>query len=120
LIKQLRERGVTVDATIVEAHERWINAGSASSWITSVEVTFTDVHGRTVQSSYTEQYARLCGKRPGQTIAIFYDPERPSMISPVDRQSGRPNDPRTMEVFWLGLGAIMLVALAVYFLIRAG
>jgi hypothetical protein len=75
-------------------------------------VSFTDTSGGLVRAAYTD-HARAGGKKAGQTIQIVYDPAKPTSISPVGP------DPRWLEVFFIGLGAVVLLGMSVYFAYRA-
>ena len=50
----------------------------------------------------------------GQTIQIVYDPAKPTSISPTGQ-----DDPRWLEVAVMGLGAVVLLGMSVYFAYRA-
>ena len=112
-IARVREHGLSANATITKVDEQFVHVPSGySGWHTAVTVSFTDTSGRTVRARYTET-ARAGGKKEGQTIQIVYDPAKPTSISPVEQ------DPRGVEVFFIGLGAVVLLGMSVYFAYRA-
>jgi hypothetical protein len=111
-IARVREHGLRANATITKVDERDVSFPAYSGWVTTVTVSFTDTSGRTVRARYTET-ARAGGKKDGQTIQIVYDPAKPTSISPVGQ------DPRWVDVFFGGLGVVILLGYSVYFAYRA-
>jgi hypothetical protein len=112
-IARVHEHGLSANATITKVDEQFVHVPSGySGWHTAVTVSFTDTSGRLVHAGYTD-YARAGGKKEGQTIQIVYDPAKPTSISPVEQ------DPRGVEVFFIGLGALVLLGMSVYRAYRA-
>ena len=113
-IVRVREHGSSANATITKVDEQYVHVPSGySGWHTAVTVSFTDTSGRPVRAVYTDP-ARADGKKAGQTIQIVYDPAKPTSISPVGQV-----DPRWVEVFFIGLGALVLLGMSVYRAYRA-
>ena len=114
-ISRVRERGLSANATITKVDEKFVNIphGYANGWHTAVTVSFTETSGGLVRAQYTD-HARAGGKKEGQTIQIVYDPAKPTSISPVEQE-----DPRWVEVFFIGLGALVLLGMSVYRAYRA-
>jgi hypothetical protein len=113
-IVRLREHGLSAIATITKVDEEFVSVPSGYiGWHTAVTVSFTDTSGRLVRAVYHD-HARAGGKKAGQTIQIVYDLAKPTSISPVGQV-----DPRWLEVFFMGLGAVVLVGMSVYFAYRA-
>jgi hypothetical protein len=113
-IVRVREHGSSANATITKVDEQYVHVPSGySGWHTAVTVSFTDASGGLVRAVYTD-YARAGGKKEGQTIQIVYDPAKPTSISPVEQE-----DPRWVEVFFIGLGALVLLGMSVYRAYRA-
>jgi len=118
-VGRLHKHGVSADATIVKIKEHYVNIPSGfTGWVTTVEVSFVDAHGGMVRAKYTEHYSRVGGRHAGQMVRIFYDPEKPSSISPVG-SSSRPEDPRSFDAFLVGLGTVVFLWMSVYFTLRA-
>ena len=113
-IARVREHGLTANATITKVVEQDIQIPNSydNGWHTAVTVSFTDRSGRLVRAVYTDR-ARAGGKKAGQTIQIVYDPAKPTSISPVGQV-----DRRWHEVFFIGLGAVVLLGMSVYFAYR--
>ena len=110
---RLRKQGLTTDATIVSVRERYVSIPSGfNGWVTTVEVSFTDVSGHLINAGYTD-HERAVGMAEGQTVQIVYDPSRPVSIAPVG------GDPQVIDAFFLALGSAVSVGLAVYFAVRA-
>jgi hypothetical protein len=111
----VREHRLSAKATITKVVEQDIQIPKNydNGWHTTVTVSFTDTSGRLVRAVYTDR-ARAGGKKEGQTIQIVYDPAKPTSISPVGQV-----DPRWHEVFFIGLGAVVLLGMSVYFAYRA-
>jgi hypothetical protein len=113
-IARVRQHGLSANATITKVAEEFVSVPSGYiGWSTRVTVSFTDTSGRLVRAWYTD-HARAGGKKEGQTIQIVYDPAKPTSISPVGQV-----DPRWHEVFFIGLGAVVLLGMSVYFAYRA-
>ena len=113
-IVRVREHGLSANATITKVAEEFVSIPSGYiGWSTRVTVSFTDTSGRLVRAGYTDR-ARAGGKKAGQTIQIVYDPAKPTSISPVGQV-----DPRWLEVFFIGLGAVVFLGMSVYFAYRA-
>jgi hypothetical protein len=113
-ILRVREHGLSANATITKVDENFVSIPSGyNGWSTKVTVSFTDTSGRLVRAAYTD-HARAGGKKKGQTIQIVYDPAKPTSISPAGQE-----DPRWLEVFFIGLGAVVLLGMSVYFAYRA-
>ena len=114
-ILRVREHGLSANATITKVVEQDIQIphGYDNGWHTTVVVSFTDTSGRLVRAWYADP-ARAGGKKAGQTIQIVYDPAKPTSISPAGQE-----DPRWLEVFFIGLGAVVLLGMSVYFAYRA-
>jgi hypothetical protein len=113
-IARVREHGLSAKATITKVVEQDIQIPKNydNGWHTTVTVSFTDTSGRLVRAGYTDR-ARAGGKKAGQTIQIVYDPAKPTSISPGG------TDPRWVEVFIMGLGAVVLLGMSVDFGYRA-
>jgi len=112
-IVRVREHGLSANATITKVAEEFVSIPSGYiGWSTRVTVSFTDTSGGLVRAAYTD-HARAGGNKAGQTIQIVYDPAKPTSISPVGP------DPRWLEVFFIGLGAVVLLGMSVYFAYRA-
>jgi hypothetical protein len=113
-IARVREHGLSANATITKVDEKYVNIphGYANGWHTQITVSFTDTSGGLVRAQYTD-HARAGGKKDGQTIHIVYDPAKPTSISPVGE------DPRWVEAFIAGLGAVVFLGFSVYFAIHA-
>jgi hypothetical protein len=116
MITRLREHGVTTDALVgkVKVH----SPSTQYDWSgvhTIVEVSFTDTEGAPIRASYE---GRPRGPMEGQTTRIVYDPQRPTSISPLGA-SGAPDDPRWVGVFWEGLFVVAILAISIYFSLRA-
>ena len=112
-ISRVREHGLSANATITNVDEVLVSFPGHVGWETTVTVSFTDTSGRLVRAVYTDP-ARAGGKKAGQTIQIVYDPAKPTSISPVGQV-----DRRWHEVFFIGLGAVVLLGMSVYFAYRA-
>jgi hypothetical protein len=113
-IARVREHGLSANATITKVDEEFISVPSGYiGWSTRVTVSFTDTSGRLVRALYAD-HARAGGKKEGQTIQIVYNPAKPTSISPAGQV-----DPRWVEVFFIGLGAVVLLGMSVYFAYRA-
>jgi hypothetical protein len=113
-IVRVREHGLSANATITKVAEEFVSIPSGYiGWSTRVTVSFTDTSGGLVRATYTD-HARAGGKKAGQTIQIVYDPAKPTSISPAGQE-----DPRWLEVFFIGLGAVVLVGMSNYFAYRA-
>ena len=113
-ILRVREHGLSANATITKVVEQDIQIPKNydNGWQTTVTVSFTDTSGRLVRTWYIDR-ARVGGKKAGQTIQIVYDPAKPTSISPVG------TDPRWVDAFIAGLGAVILLGCSVYFAYRA-
>jgi hypothetical protein len=113
-ILRVREHGLSANATITKVDENFVSIPSGyNGWSTKVTVSFTDTSGRLVRAAYTD-HARAGGKKKGQTIQIVYDPAKPTSISPAGQE-----DPRWLEVFFIGLGAVVFLGISVYRAYRA-
>jgi hypothetical protein len=113
-IVRVREHGLSANATITKVAEEFVSIPSGYiGWSTRVTVSFTDASGGLVRAWYAD-HARAGGKKAGQTIQIVYDPAKPTSISPVGQV-----DPRWLEVFFIGLGAVVFLGMSVYFAYRA-
>ena len=113
-IVRVREHGLSANATITKVAEEFVSIPSGYiGWSTRVTVSFTDASGGLVRAWYAD-HARAGGKKEGQTIQIVYDPAKPTSISPAGQE-----DPRWLEVFFIGLGAVVLLGMSVYFAYRA-
>ena len=113
-IVRVREHGLSANATITKVAEEFVSIPSGYiGWSTRVTVSFTDASGGLVRAWYAD-HARAGGKKAGQTIQIVYDPAKPTSISPVGQV-----DPRWLEVFFIGLGALVLLGMSVYRAYRA-
>ena len=113
-IVRVREHGLSANATITKVAEEFVSIPSGYiGWSTRVTVSFTDASGGLVRAWYAD-HARAGGKKAGQTIQIVYDPAKPTSISPVGQV-----DPRWLEVFFIGLGAVVCLGMSVYFAYRA-
>ena len=113
-IVRVREHGLSANATITKVAEEFVSIPSGYiGWSTRVTVSFTDASGGLVRAWYAD-HARAGGKKAGQTIQIVYDPAKPTSISPVGQ-----DDPRWLEVFFIGLGAVVCLGMSVYFAYRA-
>ena len=114
-ILRVREHGLSANATITKVVEQDIQIPKNydNGWQTTVTVSFTDTSGRLVRAAYTD-HARAGGKKKGQTIQIVYDPAKPTSISPAGQE-----DPRWLEVFFIGFGAVVFLGISVYRAYRA-
>jgi hypothetical protein len=113
-IVRVREHGLSANATITKVDENFVSVPSGYiGWHTAVTVSFTDTSGRLVRAVYHD-HARAGGKKAGQTIQIVYDPAKPTSISPAGQE-----DPRWLEVFFMGLGAVVFLGMSVYRAYRA-
>ena len=112
-ILRVREHGLSANATITKVAEELVSTPGYIGWSTKVTVSFTDTSGRLVSAAYTD-HARAGGKKEGQTIQIVYDPAKPTSISPAGQE-----DPRWLEVFFIGLGAVVFLGISVYRAYRA-
>ena len=113
-ITRVRGHGLSANATITKVVEQDIQIPNSydNGWHTAVTVSFTDTSGRLVRAVFTDR-ARAGGKKAGQTIQIVYDPAKPTSISPGG------TDPRWLEVFFAGLGAVVWLGMSVSFAYRA-
>jgi 4-amino-4-deoxy-L-arabinose transferase-like glycosyltransferase len=111
-IAQVREHGLSANATINNVDETLLNLPGHVGWETTVTVSFTDTSGGLVRAGYTDR-ARAGGKKAGQTIQIVYDPAKPTSISPGG------TDPRWVDAFFAGLGVVVYLGCSVYFAYRA-
>jgi hypothetical protein len=113
-IVRVREHGLSANATITKVDENFVSVPSGYiGWHTAVTVSFTDTSGRLVRAVYHD-HARAGEKKAGQTIQIVYDPAKPTSISPAGQE-----DPRWLEVFFMGLGAVVFLGMSVYRAYRA-
>ena len=112
-ISRVREHGLSANATITNVDEVLVSFPGHVGWETTVTVSFTDTSGGLVRAQYTDN-ALAGGKKAGQTIQIVYDPANSTSISPVEQE-----DPRWVEVFFIGLGALVLLGMSVYRAYRA-
>jgi hypothetical protein len=110
VVERLREHGLSADATIVKVKEHFVQIDYGyTGWVTNVEVSFVDAHGGMVRAKYYE--LDRSREQAGQMVQIFYDPEKPTSISPV----GRSSCPEDQSVAIAGLGAVMFFGMSVYF-----
>ena len=113
-IVRVSKHGMSTNATITKVDEEFVSVPSGYiGWHTAVTVSFTHTSGRLVRAVY-QDHARAGRKKAGQTIQIVYDPSKPTSISPVGQE-----DPRWLEVFFIGLGAVVCLGMSFYFAYRA-